>query len=83
MWQPPLLLVGEHLALLESGVDDEFCVAVLPDEYFTPTAADLRAAQSQLAARTQALTNAPLRLKTAREAEDKAKRDRWPNVRSP
>ncbi|KAK0449988.1 hypothetical protein EV421DRAFT_1732212 [Armillaria borealis] len=54
--------------------------AVLPDEYFTPTAADLRAAQSQLAARTQALTNAPLRLKTTREAEEKAKRDRWPNT---
>ncbi|KAK0235692.1 hypothetical protein EDD85DRAFT_791147 [Armillaria nabsnona] len=53
--------------------------AALPDEYFTPTTADLRAAQSQLAARTQALTNAPLRLKTAREAEEKAKRDRWPN----
>ncbi|KAK0193590.1 hypothetical protein F5146DRAFT_924935 [Armillaria mellea] len=52
----------------------------LPDEYFTPTAADLKAAQSQLAARTQALTNAPLRLKAAREAEEKAKRDRWPNT---
>ncbi|KAK0480268.1 hypothetical protein IW261DRAFT_1477046 [Armillaria novae-zelandiae] len=52
----------------------------LPDEYFTPTATDLKAAQSQLAARTQALTNAPLRLKAARDAEETAKRDRWPNT---
>ncbi|KAK0204595.1 hypothetical protein DFS33DRAFT_1382497 [Desarmillaria ectypa] len=54
--------------------------SALPDEYFTPTAADLKAAQSQLAARTQELTNAPLRLKAVREAEEKAKRDRWPNT---
>ncbi|KJA13438.1 hypothetical protein HYPSUDRAFT_73008 [Hypholoma sublateritium FD-334 SS-4] len=54
--------------------------AVLPDEYFTPTAADLKAAQSTLAARTQALVNAPLQLRTAREAETKAKRDRWPQT---
>ncbi|KAK0223020.1 hypothetical protein IW262DRAFT_1458036 [Armillaria fumosa] len=54
--------------------------SALPDEYFTPTAADLKAAQSQLAARTQALTNAPLRLRADRDAEEKAKRDRWPNT---
>ncbi|KAK0469999.1 uncharacterized protein EV420DRAFT_1256801 [Desarmillaria tabescens] len=54
--------------------------SALPDEYFTPTAADLKVAQSQLAARTQALTNTPLRLKAVREAEEKAKRDRWPNT---
>ncbi len=56
-------------------------VTALPDDYFTPTAADLRAAQTQLAARTQALTNAPLKLKATREAEEKAKQDRWPTVR--
>ncbi|EIW84180.1 hypothetical protein CONPUDRAFT_119806 [Coniophora puteana RWD-64-598 SS2] len=52
----------------------------LPDSYFTPTAADLKAAQATLSARTQALTNAPLQLRAAREAEEKAKRDRWPNI---
>ena len=56
---------------------------MLPDEYFTPTAADLKAAQSTLAARTQALVNAPLQLRTVREAETKAKRDRWPQVHKP
>jgi len=53
----------------------------LPDSYFTPTAADIRDAQSTLAARTQALTNAPLQLRAARDAEAKAKRDRWPEAR--
>ncbi|KAG7450973.1 uncharacterized protein BT62DRAFT_926636 [Guyanagaster necrorhizus] len=52
--------------------------SALPDEYFIPTSSDLKAAQSQLAARTQALTNAPLQLKSVKEAEDQAKRDRWP-----
>jgi len=52
----------------------------LPEEYFTPTSADLQAAQSTLAARTQALVNAPLQLRAAREATEKAKRDRWPNT---
>ncbi|KAF8170112.1 hypothetical protein BJ912DRAFT_1085283 [Pholiota molesta] len=54
--------------------------ANLPDDYFTPTAADLRAAQSTLAARMQALVNAPLQLRAVREAEAKAKRDRWPQT---
>lgn len=54
--------------------------APLPDEYFDPTTADLKAAQSTLAARTQALVNAPLELRSVREARDQAKRDRWPNV---
>ncbi|KAF5326896.1 hypothetical protein D9619_004605 [Psilocybe cf. subviscida] len=53
----------------------------LPDSYFTPTAADLKNAQTTLAARTQALTNAPLQLRAVREAEVKAKRDRWPEAR--
>jgi len=52
----------------------------LPDEYFTPTSKDLRAAQATLSARTQALTNAPLQLRAVREAESKAKRDRWPET---
>ncbi|KAG6855016.1 hypothetical protein C0991_005945 [Blastosporella zonata] len=52
----------------------------LPDEYFNPTAADLKAAQATLAARTQALVNAPLELRSVREAREHGKRDRWPNV---
>ncbi|KAG6892791.1 hypothetical protein C0993_002911, partial [Termitomyces sp. T159_Od127] len=52
----------------------------LPDDYFDPTTADLKAAQSTLAARTQALVNAPLELRSVREAREQAKRDRWPNV---
>jgi tether containing UBX domain for GLUT4 len=52
----------------------------LPDSYFTPTAADLKSAQATLSARTQALTNAPLQLRAVREAEERAKRDRWPKV---
>jgi len=54
--------------------------AHLPDEYFIPTPTDLKAAQAALSARTQALTNAPLQLRAVREAESKAKRDRWPET---
>ncbi|KIK94221.1 hypothetical protein PAXRUDRAFT_828214 [Paxillus rubicundulus Ve08.2h10] len=52
----------------------------LPDSYFAPTPADLKAAQGALTARTQALVNAPLQLRATREALEKAKRDRWPNT---
>jgi len=52
----------------------------LPDSYFTPTTADIIGAQATLTARTQALVNAPLQLRSQREAADKAKRDRWPNT---
>ncbi|KAF8802422.1 hypothetical protein BYT27DRAFT_7341316 [Phlegmacium glaucopus] len=54
--------------------------AHLPDEYFTPTPTDLKAAQAMLSARTQALNNAPLQLRAVREAESRAKRDRWPET---
>jgi len=53
----------------------------LPDEYFEPTAEDIKAAQATLTARTQALVNAPLQLRTAKEASERAKRDRWPLTR--
>ena len=53
----------------------------LPDSYFQPSAADLKAAQASLAARTQALANAPLRTQAMRDAEDKVKRAKWPTVR--
>ncbi|KAG6837954.1 hypothetical protein H0H93_008348 [Arthromyces matolae] len=52
----------------------------LPDEYFEPTAADLKAAQSTLSARTQALVNAPLELRAVREAREQSKRDRYPTT---
>ncbi|KAH0833160.1 hypothetical protein J3R83DRAFT_12186 [Lanmaoa asiatica] len=52
----------------------------LPESYFTPTAADLKAAQATLTARTQALVSAPLQLRATREAAERAKRDRWPNT---
>ncbi|KAF7293989.1 UBX domain-containing protein [Mycena kentingensis (nom. inval.)] len=52
----------------------------LTDEDLTPTAADLKAAQTALSARTQALVDAPLQLRSTREAAEKAKRDRWPNT---
>ncbi|KAJ7920736.1 hypothetical protein B0H13DRAFT_1986036 [Mycena leptocephala] len=52
----------------------------LPDDYFTPTAADLKLAQSTLAARTQTLVDAPLQLRAIRDAAEKSKRDRWPNT---
>jgi len=52
----------------------------LPESYFTPTAADLKAAQATLTARTQVLVNALLQLRATREAAEKAKRDRWPNT---
>ncbi|CAK5269835.1 unnamed protein product [Mycena citricolor] len=53
---------------------------VLPDEYFTPTAADLQSAQATLSSRTQALNDAPLQFRAEREAAAKAKRERWPST---
>ncbi|THH28230.1 hypothetical protein EUX98_g5949 [Antrodiella citrinella] len=55
--------------------------ADLPDSYFTPSAADLKAAQASLSARTQSLVNAPLRTQAMREADDKAKRAKWPTIK--
>jgi len=55
----------------------------LPDDYFTPTIADLKARQQQLHARTVVLNNAPLLTRTQRDEQGKTKRDRWPNVRFP
>lgn len=53
----------------------------LPDAYFQPSAADLKAAQASLSARTQALVNAPLRTQAMRDADDKARRARWPTTK--
>ncbi|KAF7296656.1 UBX domain-containing protein [Mycena chlorophos] len=52
----------------------------LSDADLEPSAADLKAAQSSLSARTQALVDAPLQLRAVREAAEKAKRERWPNT---
>ncbi|TCD62900.1 hypothetical protein EIP91_006257 [Steccherinum ochraceum] len=52
----------------------------LPDAYFQPSPADLKAAQASLAARSQSLQNAPLRTQAMREAEDKARRAKWPTT---
>jgi len=52
----------------------------LPDSYFQPSAADLKAAQASLSRRTQALVNAPLKTHAIREAEEKTKRARWPTT---
>ncbi|CDO77181.1 hypothetical protein BN946_scf184705.g6 [Trametes cinnabarina] len=54
----------------------------LPDHFFDLTPADVRAQQAMLAARRDALHNAPLRTAAMREAEDKKRRARWPHVRS-
>jgi hypothetical protein len=55
----------------------------LPDDYFTPTIAEIQARQAQLHARAASLNNAPLQTRAQREDQAKAKRDRWPNVRPP
>ena len=55
-------------------------VGELPESFFTPTAHEIKVAQATLTSRTQALNNAPLQLRATREAAEKAKRDRWPNV---
>jgi len=52
----------------------------LPDDYFTPTLADLRERQAQLHARTTTLSDAPLLTRAQREQQTKAKQDRWPNT---
>jgi len=53
---------------------------IVPDNFYTPTASDLQGAQATLAARTQNLVDAPLQLRAAREANERAKRDRWPTT---
>ncbi|KAJ3478529.1 hypothetical protein NLI96_g9694 [Meripilus lineatus] len=52
----------------------------LPESYFVPSAADLRAQQNSLIARTQALSNAPLKTQAMRDAEEKAKRTKYPTT---
>lgn len=55
-------------------------VRELPESFFTPTADEIKVSQATLASRAQALNNAPLQLRATRQAAEKAKKDRWPNV---
>ncbi|KAL4244221.1 hypothetical protein ABKN59_010451 [Abortiporus biennis] len=52
----------------------------LPESYFTPSTADLKAAQASLAARVTALQNAPFRTQAMREADNKSRRAKYPNT---
>lgn len=52
----------------------------LHESFFTPSPADLKAAQDSLSARTQALVNAPLRTQAMRDAELKAKMAKYPTT---
>lgn len=76
---PPRAFVGPASCLFDLLYGFE--ARELPESYFAPTAADLKAAQATLTARTQAMVNAPLQLRATREAVERAKKDRWPNVR--
>lgn len=61
--------------------DDHALAEELPDDFFTPTLADIKVRQQQLHARTVSLNNAPLLTRAQREEQAKMKRERWPNVR--
>ncbi|KAF7789809.1 hypothetical protein EIP86_000755 [Pleurotus ostreatoroseus] len=52
----------------------------LPEAFFTPTTADLKAAQDSLTARTQALVNAPLKTQAMRDVEQKAREAKYPTA---
>jgi tether containing UBX domain for GLUT4 len=54
----------------------------MPESFFSPTPADLKAAQAAFSARTQALNNAPLRTQAMRDAELKVKMEKYPAVRA-
>jgi hypothetical protein len=75
----PTSIAGVFAAALTSST---ITAQALPDDYFTPTIADLRARQQQLHARANSLNNAPLLTRAQREERAKSKRDRWPNVRT-
>ncbi|PFH53207.1 hypothetical protein AMATHDRAFT_188456 [Amanita thiersii Skay4041] len=55
-------------------------IPLLPDEYYSPTPADLRDAQATLAARTQSLINAPLQTQAMRASITKSRKDKWPFI---
>lgn len=53
----------------------------LPESFFVPSAADLKAAQDSLSVRTHTLMNAPLRTQAMRDADTKIKMQKYPTVR--
>jgi tether containing UBX domain for GLUT4 len=55
-------------------------ITEVPAVYFEATPVDIKAAQSSLHARTEALVNAPLKTKEMREAAEKAKAEKYPTV---
>lgn len=68
-----------HIIVNPSDAHD--CVDDVPEAFFTPSTADLKMAQASLSAKTQALTNAPLRTQAMRDAELRAKLAKYPEVR--
>lgn len=55
-------------------------ITEVPAVYFEATPVDIKAAQSSLHARTEALVNAPLKTKEMREAAEKAKAEKYPTA---
>jgi len=55
-------------------------IPAVHDDYYNPTMADLKDAQSILAARTQALVNAPLQTRAMQESVAHVKKARWPST---
>ncbi|KAI0027402.1 hypothetical protein K488DRAFT_25221, partial [Vararia minispora EC-137] len=53
----------------------------LPDDFYTPTAADLKNAQAMLHARTEALNNRPLLTQEMRDRAERERENKWPTTR--
>ncbi|KAH9999211.1 hypothetical protein BJV74DRAFT_794609 [Russula compacta] len=77
VYKPPEISAPPGNALTSSFNSDP---EELPDDYFTPTIADLKARQQQLHARATTLNNAPLLTRAQRDERAKMKSDRWPNT---
>lgn len=52
----------------------------LPESFFVPSAADLKAAQDSLSVRTHTLMNAPLRTQAMRDADTKVRMQKYPTT---
>jgi len=78
--QQSALAPSDSFKVYRPPVGDVTSLVDLPDSFFNPTAADIRLAQSQLSARTDALINAPLQLKAKRTAVEQTKFSKWPNT---
>lgn len=88
VWNPPKSASTSasgkgHVCLLIDCLPDLHTSAVaLPDEYFEPTSEELKAAWKDQSRLVDRLTNAPLKTQAIREREEKAKANRWPEVRT-